>query len=142
MARTGAKKAIAKEAAKAPVYTPKKVAKPPAPTRSDGWDWWNEDKKVRQQPPAAASTGKWEWWKETPKEQESSDTSWSMVPTPQDPDEMMMPESKKQKPPDGAVGMSLEAQLLDSLPPSGTPSKKGNGGMTCAHAPSASTAAA
>eukprot|EP00971_Amphidinium_carterae_P122198 2419593-Amphidinium_carterae.1 len=102
MVRTGAKKGIGKEATKATVYTPKKVPKPPAPTRSDGWDWWNEEQKVRQQPPAAASTGKWDWSKETQKTWESSETSWSMVSTPQETDEVMVPESKKQKPPDGA----------------------------------------
>eukprot|EP00971_Amphidinium_carterae_P003791 75296-Amphidinium_carterae.1 len=123
--------------AKAAVYTPKKSARPPpAPTRSDdGWEWWKESQPVRPQPAAAAaSNGKWNWSDETQKEQTSSDTSWSMVGTPQDHEDVAMPDSKKHKPPDGAVRMSLEAPPLDTKPPSG-------GGMTCAHAPSASTAA-
>eukprot|EP00971_Amphidinium_carterae_P087127 1723460-Amphidinium_carterae.1 len=62
-----------------------------------------------------------------------------MVATPQDNEQVAMPDPKKQrakkhKPPDGAVRMSQEALLPDTKPPSG-------GGMTCAHAPSASTAA-
>eukprot|EP00971_Amphidinium_carterae_P331108 6464506-Amphidinium_carterae.1 len=134
MTRRRAQKGTAKD--------PAGAKPPPASTGSNGWEWWNETQQVRQQPAAAAaaaSTAKWDWWSETQKEHDYSDTSWSMVATPQDNDEVMMPDSKKHKPPDGAVRMSLEAPPLDPKPPSGAQWKKG---MTCAHVPSASTAAA
>eukprot|EP00971_Amphidinium_carterae_P340574 6478998-Amphidinium_carterae.2 len=57
-----------------------------------------------------------------------------MVDTPQDYEEVPMPDPKKHKPPDGEVRTSLEALPLDNKPPSG-------GCMSCVHAPSASTAA-
>eukprot|EP00971_Amphidinium_carterae_P147256 2918130-Amphidinium_carterae.1 len=109
---------------------------PPASTGGNGWEWWKETQQERSQPAAAAaaSSAKWAWWDETQNEQESSETSWSMVPTPQqENDEVAMPDSKKRKPPDGALRTSLEAQPLDGKHPAG---------MTCNHGPSASTAAA
>eukprot|EP00971_Amphidinium_carterae_P289494 5747982-Amphidinium_carterae.1 len=61
MTRRRAQKATAKAPADAALYKAKAAAKPPpAPTGSDGWEWWNEIQQVRPQPAAAASTTKWE----------------------------------------------------------------------------------